>query len=194
MGCEVINPPVFLSEDEARQVIQEEAKRAGITFAADGGQIEGVKVPVTDSQAFLQELKTDDSRAVSRRGPRTKVQDLAIDGRDAKRKIGYEFVSEADFKAWEEPSGASTLYDYDVRQAATALREGLAERKAEGVYAVFYDPAIGYQDAEQQMKNPLAAGEARWKAIPAQAKIMASGELRKQVRDFIAWLKAQGVI
>src|SRR5450759_3640970 len=30
-GCIAVNPPIFLSEDEARQVIVEEAKRAGIS-------------------------------------------------------------------------------------------------------------------------------------------------------------------
>jgi hypothetical protein len=32
-GCRAVNPPVFLSESEARQVIMDEAKRAGINFA-----------------------------------------------------------------------------------------------------------------------------------------------------------------
>ncbi len=48
-GCVAINPPVFLSEDEARKVIVEEAKRAGIEFTRDGRTIAKIEIP-TDSK------------------------------------------------------------------------------------------------------------------------------------------------
>ena len=44
-GCIAINPPVFLSEAEAREVVIEEAKRAGIHFVVGGPAIAGVTMP-----------------------------------------------------------------------------------------------------------------------------------------------------
>jgi hypothetical protein len=73
---------------------------------------------------------------------------------------------------------------------AQAVRAGLEQAKPAGAVAVFYDPIVGYSDVREN------AGEEKvdWQAVPEKAKMLARYELRQQVRDFIKWLKAQGVV
>jgi hypothetical protein len=165
-GCIVVNPPVFLTEAQARRVIAEEAAKAGIVFQADASRAE-IAVPKARG---------------SDRGPAPQDRvTLVLDGTEAKRHIAYEYVSDADFDAWS--GGArSTVRGYDTRAMAAGLREELAAERPAGAYGVFYDP-VG------------SIGDAAWtrddKAKPGPRS---EQQLRAQVKDFIAWLKAQGVI
>lgn len=68
-GCQAVNPPVFLSEEEARQVIVEEGKRAGIFFSPDSITLPDIKVPITNEWNTLKDAKT-------------KVHTLKLDGTD----------------------------------------------------------------------------------------------------------------
>jgi hypothetical protein len=189
-GCQAINPPVFLSEAEARQVIAEEAKKAGLSFAANAKRLQGVQVPVTDTQSSLREPSPGHPGGKAAPRPGTRRRSLVLDGFDSRRKVGYEFVSASDYDAWEEPHKMrSTVSLYEVRGAAATLQEGLTTAKPEGTYAVFYDPAARYEDPAE--KQPWRVP---WERRAQEANKTAREELRKQVRDFLAWLKAQGVI
>jgi hypothetical protein len=178
-GCVVVNPPVFLSEDEARQVIVEEGRRAEISFAADVQTIPHVYGPVTEPYALGEKRKMQ-----------REVRPLQLDGTDAQRKIAYEYVSRSDFRAWQDYGGRFYIYrdgrffvrlfevssvsSYDTQKAADVLRDGLVRAKPKGTYAVFYDPMVSWNGANAQ-ESPHE-------------------NLRGQVRDFIEWLKAEGVI
>jgi len=132
-GCIVVNPPVFLSEEEARQVITEEAKRLGLTFTSDSPTLEGVQVPITDRYAF------DDGPA------RWRKTTLVLDGEDARHKVAYEFVSEQDLDAWETRFHGivSTVSHYNLLGTAILLGQGLAKSEPEPRVGIFYEPGIG---------------------------------------------------
>lgn len=180
-GCRVISPPVFLSEDEAVEVIRNEAKRAGITFAKSGKILSKVELPTAPREYGNKQP----ARPV-------KAQSIALDGTDAKRNISFEYVSRDDLVEWQgDPSKnpASSVYSYNVGGAAKDLRAGIAKAKAVGSYAVFYDPVASIKDS----RDPLAG----WAERPGAATVgteEARKDLREQVKDFIKWLKAQGVI
>jgi len=183
-GCVAVNPPLFLSEDEAREVIMQELQRPPypkLKMTADGRTLADFPVPETSDQAWHDEkLKLG-----------TKKQDLALDGWDAKHNIGYEYVSEADFKAWTKRGGMmSTVSVFDMANTAKRLQASIAAVKPEGTIAVFYDPMIGYQDAQRDEKD----GNRDWQQRQDDARMIARYVLRLQVRDFIAWLKAEGAI
>jgi hypothetical protein len=172
-GCEAVNPPVFLSEDEARQVIIEEAKRAGLTFTTEAPELKKVAIPVTNEGMGEQKPKNTD-------GP------LKLDLYAKKQKVAVEYVSQDDFKAWEGKDGGprSSVSSVDILDAATRLRDGLEKAKPAEMVGVLYDP----------MSRVNYDGKKDWKDSEADAKVAAREELRKQVKDFMAWLKAQGVI
>jgi len=126
-------PTYFLTEEEARQVVVEEGKRAGIDFAADGLALPDIALPVT----YRQDPGGPEQPADTRHGP------LVLDGADAKRQIAYEYVSQGDFAAWEGKSEIhSTAWEENLQAAAKGLRDGLAAAKPAGAFGVFYDPIV----------------------------------------------------
>lgn len=188
-GCVAVNPPVLLSEAEARQVIAEEAKRAGINFTPTSRRLE-VRVPITTT-------------IPGRESSRTRRGGVVLDGHDKLKHISYEFVSSKDFDSWEKRGLLDNFYrttasSRDILGAAETLRESLVNAGPSGAYAVFYDPCCGPRDVNPQYKpfpphpdTDYKAWRAKWQA---RTKDLARDELRAQVRDFIKWLKAQGVI
>jgi hypothetical protein len=174
-GCVSTAAPVFLTEDEARQVITEEAAKAGIHFEKSKTAIR-VERPVTDSGSGLSyDLRT--------RKPKTRKSSLVLDGTDAMRNLSFEFVSNKDYDEWETEVkvSVSSISSVNIEGAAEILQAGLTNAVKEGHVAVIYDPMYS-GSYDKYGHNEQAA---RKKSLDA---------LREQVRDFIAWLKAQGVI
>lgn len=181
-GCRVINPPVFLSEDEAIEVIRDEAKRAGVTFAKSDKTLPKIEL-ATVPRGYGDKQP---ARPV-------KAQSIALDGTDAKRSISFEYVSREDLVKWQgDPSEnpSSSVYSYNVGGAAKDLRAGLAKSKPAGTYAVFYDPVGTQKNDRSTSSNCYALQGGALMAGTEEAR----NDLRAQVKDFIKWLKAQGVI
>ena len=179
-GCKVINPPVFLSEDEGRQIVIDEAKRAGIRFTEDVKAVSNVRLPVTDMFNHRYD-KSGNPLPPSV----TKVGTLKLDGTDTKRNLSFEFVSERDFKDMESDDHMiwSSVQSYDLQGLAKGVRNGLARIKPDGHIGVFYDPV---------RLDTSRSGSKKINALTSEKS--AEETLRQQVRDFIKWLKAEGVI
>ncbi|MBP7402856.1 MAG: hypothetical protein KBA30_09590 [Clostridia bacterium] len=96
---------------------------------------------------------------------------ISLDGYDPALGIGFEFVSGEDLREWNSGLWSSIIARYDFK--------GTAERLAEAVpgTAVFYDPGRDEEDPEFIMTRDHLIED-----------------LRAQVRDFLDWLAAQGVI
>ena len=91
-----------------------------------------------------------------------------------------EFVSTDDIKDWRSnPRSISTVDEYDLK--------GTAQRLADCTdnVAVFYDPtADDYREFTGSNEESYVES----------SKEKSLEELREQVRDFLQWLKGQGVI
>ena len=184
-GCKIINPPVFLSEDEARKVIADEAKRAGLTFLKDTRTATGVGVPVISNKG-----KTG-----------WETQPLDLDGVDEKHNIAFEFVSLDDSYEWRAKGEAwYSVGNHNLQDLAKQLRHGLSKAKPGGTLAVFYDPFIGPSAVDMRFasKDDYEAASQDWLGkrdrLQEMQKRLSREQLRLQVKDFIKWLKAQGVI
>jgi len=192
-GCIAVNPPVFLSEEEARSVITDEARKAGLDFAPDALTVKQTRLPVTNPFAFLAQI---DSRMKEPERP-VKVGEVVLDGYDRKRQVAYEYVSHNDFDVWVDKTTKlqSSVYEYDLKGTADVLRVGLAAASPSTYISVFYDPVSA---PPERKGRKLPATDAEWKTVWEKRKAAAcqisEQQLREQVRDFIAWLKAQGVI
>lgn len=197
-GCVVVNPPVFLSEDEARQVVQDEAKKAGVDFATDSLTLKSVSVPITDKFAFLD--NNDKGKSGENQPPKVNIlrRDIQMDGYERKRNIAYEIVTQKDFTDWENKERANfcTVSSYDFKTTAERLGNGLARTEGDTIVAVFYEPAASspptatWPGKDASKKDRKAFWQERKKA----SKELGEKQLRQQVRDFMEWLKAQGVI
>ena len=196
-GCRVINPPVFLSEDEAAKVIQDEARRAGINFSKDGRKLPNIEMP-TNARLEIVTKKDGTTEWV----PKTDMQvlpSLSLDGFDKKRNIAYEFVSKQDLHAWQTGvTDMGSVGREDLITTAKALASGIAKTKPGGAFGVFYEPLTSWEEARKKAGLP-ASGKgndfnAQEKVMKAAANEIVREQLRAQVKDFIKWLKAQGVI
>lgn len=177
-GCESVAPPVFLSEEEALQVIREEAAARGVQFGSGTSHPVSAELPVTQlAPSFGSE---DDNKK-----QKTKKGTLTPDGWDETLGIGFEFVSKKDVSEWRDENGLmASVESYDMKGAAVTLAENNRN------IAVFYDPGedwsrygeLNWSDWEENEKKA------------AQMREDNIALLREQVREFLAWLAAQGII
>jgi hypothetical protein len=174
-GCVAITPPVYLSEDEAAQIIREEAATRGVSFT-ETKSIDGV-FPAT----YFYSQGTE--------GTATWTGTLELDGFDADLGIGFEFISKDDITAWETHETQWISWtSYDMKGTAGRLAKVVRNT------AVFYDPGA---EAGSMGTIPNGGQEAYQKAIDeyvATQTALARENLRDQVRDFLDWLAAQGII
>ena len=168
-GCESVAPPVFLSEEEAMQVIAEECAAQGIDISGEK-TISGTFPATSTLPEAISGGESD----------KTYTGELTLDGYSEDLGIGVEFVSTDDILDWQADTGmAATVEQYNLK--------GTAQRLADCTdnVAVFYDPtADDYRDFTGSNEESYVEN----------GKAQSLEELREQVRDFLQWLKAQGVV
>ncbi|MCX7747283.1 MAG: hypothetical protein N2645_10385 [Clostridia bacterium] len=205
-GCVSVLPPAFLSEDEAYQVIREEMQRYGIEIKDGDHKIKDTWIPDTNIYPrFDNGVIEPDDQNNEKDGGVTKVKvvakpksekeeyhidDLQLDGYDKDKKIGFEFVSTHDYISWKKDQSGitSSVESYNLLSAAKTLRNGLGENVKGETIAVFYDP-IASMPVDDMMSDKTSAEE-KVKKI----KELSTENLREQVKDFLNWLKAEGII
>lgn len=197
-GCVAVNPPVLLSEDEAFQVIRDEAKRTGIRFVRNGCTLSNVNVPCStrfqgwlEPETFVESPAgttptTPDSIRYAYQYQIGELRDLVLDGYDSTLRIAIEFISLEDYRAWKQPKPpksyelTSSFNIIDICSTAVKFQNATNNDSLHTTLGVFYDPMCRDSWGERD--------GTRW------AREASKEDLRLQVRDFIAWLKAQGII
>jgi len=121
--------PIFLPEDEARLIIVEELKKAGLDITPDRPKLIAVSYALKDP-------KTEEVHR--------EQHDLVLDGEDAERHVAYEYLSQDDWAKsllWENAS-------FQMREALSVMpayagvtRTAIAETRPDDRIAIFYDPA-----------------------------------------------------
>ncbi len=180
-GCMSIAPPAFLSESEAQVVIREIVKEEGITFQRDQVQLKKIGIPVTH-------VMTDTVLPY-----KVKRGTLMLDGADEEKKVAFEYISMADIENWaDDPKNmSSSVSSYDFIGAAKALSESLGKADTDMAVAVFYDPSYPYNDETRKIMKECGDD---YQAMERKLRELAREDLKKQVLDFIAWLKSEGII
>lgn len=158
-------PPKVITEDSAFWIIQEEAGKQGLRFEKTGKILKEALLPE-------RSMQPDNSLYESPK-PQSSLQ---LDGYDAALDIAYEYVSREDSAQWNSKNTivTETAAIAQMKEDARELLKGLKGNTGNTIVAVFYDPADeidGKKDFDQIQED-----------------------LRQQVRDFIAWLKAQEII
>jgi hypothetical protein len=175
-GCDSVAPPVFLSEEEARQVIREEAEARGVHFTGTLA-IEGDQFPETS-------LLPEEGKPLG-----TWKGMLELDGYDPDLGIGFEFVSSSDVESWAPEGERSGILDvWNMKDTAERLSQVVQNT------AVFYDPGADYEAVKFNWHSENDDYKTRLAQYTAEQKEIMIEELREQVRDFLAWLAAEGVI
>ncbi len=195
-GCVVVSPPVFLSEEEAIQVITEELGRHGLSFPERNLEVDSVRPPlrmktydwVEDPNGKSTRKQPDGSRVRGNfveRVEETPGGAFSMDARDPERNVGFEFVSRRDYPDLGGVLGSSTVQKYDLAGVSRELAESMAKSGDSRLkFGVFYDPMSRFDfsaDEDYEVTRKRVEDEAR-------------ELLKKQVADFVDWLKGQGAI
>jgi len=194
MGCEMVVPPVYLSEQEALAIIRGAAEAAGLMF--------GDAPPGYVATSNRVDGKGKNDRYTLGDGS------VGLDLYDAKAGVAAAFITMRGATVQYDGWGMS-ISDHKPRELAELSAADFAKQKGDLTVGLFYDPGNGgqelYDEFSQKMQelyenyaNDSAKHEEKWREIIAEyeAKIRAyqAEQLRAQVLDFIEWLQAQGII
>jgi len=191
IGCVVMAPPVFLTEEDALQVIQDELSKAGIELTSQ--RIVLSEVPI---KARIERYERKGNEGITRVEEGEPATPLKLQLADPKRHVGIEFVGQANYHAVGGASSMSTVHSYDFKDRANFVAQQV-RAKSRGLYVgVLYDPAVPVPQlqltSEQWKDRDLV--QRRYKEAGEQGRASAREDLRKQVRDLAAWLKQQGAV
>lgn len=187
-GCVVVAPPVFLSEEEALQVIREELAKVGVTLG-EGMPLADVKVEYEDPESRIAFANDDWLGDV----PRSTVQPADLSALDRNRRVGVSYITTKDYDQYR--GGVfSTVTSWNTRDLAQKVADSVREQARRDLYVgVFYDPMESWDFDDVASAKPDEEESESWKSrfdkVEAAAKRRSRDQLRKQVRDFVAWLQ-----
>jgi len=175
IGCVVESPPVLISEDEARKIIFAALKAENIDFSiTETPVLKFDALPIANGCFDEKDLKT---------AKKAKIE-IKMDGYNAKNNLAIEYVSANVYNKFKTDEGCeSTLLGFSTKYAAELIRNELITQGNINA-AVFYDPLI---KVEFKKKEKF---ETTWKNV----NNMAREQLLEQVKDFIDWIKKEGII
>lgn len=227
-GCIVVNPPSYLSEEDARYIIEEELKKEGIVFDKKNVRIDEIVFSPQPEDDLTESDEDSDNRGKNKsqinflkRHDKKEAIPLIIDGYSTRFKLAYEFVSSNEYHMLCGSTNISSLESVNTIEASENLREIL---KTYGKLntVVFYDPLCYPVEKEpykrhrykenydpydlQKIENEIKQKDDLYDnektsereddlIIFNERSISNSREmLRKQVRDFVLWIKEQGYL
>ena len=194
-GCVAMNPPVFLAEDEAVELIKRELEKAGLKLSYE--------VILKDVPQPTAEMKYNyKQRQYSK--PELSKRCYEFDLVDQDKSIYIEYLSKNDYRKWFPTR--STADSYNFPQSATLLADSFKMHDSETpkIFGVFFDPLAyvdrRYRDSttsglSQEQIHLLEREEKRYKRkeelnIIEQAKF----KLKRQIAYFIETLRKEGII
>jgi len=175
IGCVVESPPVFISEDEARKIIFTALKAENIDFSITETPLLKFDAPPIANACF------DEKRLMNAKKAKIEIK---MDGYNAKNNLAIEYVSADDYNKFMTDEGCeSLLRGFATKYAAELIRKELIAQGNVNA-AVFYDPMT---KIEFKRKEKF---ETTWKNV----NMLAREQLLEQVKDFIDWIKKEGII
>jgi hypothetical protein len=202
-GCVAISPPCYLTEEEARLVIEDEFRKENIIFNEHDKKIEGIII--------LKGIQPENHNTLIQSPnifEKKEVCEFSFDGFSTKDLIGYEFISLLSSKRTNDYSdiidakytctasvenviGCAEYLSYQLKRSPKKVKTG-----------IFYDPLPKQDEIPNQ---PLCSGEVRlekslddykkdYEKIKKVSKDHSKSLLRLQVQDYIKWAKEKGDI
>jgi hypothetical protein len=186
-GCVVVSPPVFLSAEEALQVIKEGRAKEGIQLGA-GLPLGEVTVEHIDPWRQANEQWMGKER-------QTITKPVQLAGVDREQRVGVEFISVRDCHRFSGPA-MSTVSSYDTKDLAKKLGEEIRDQCEQDLrVGLFYDPleSWSFEDATKASDETDEQEDfrARFERLEETAKDKSKALLRRQAQAFVTWLKKQ---
>jgi hypothetical protein len=211
-GCVVLSPPIFLSEEEAMQIVKEELAKHGVTLAS--GPV--LKDLIIAPRRMRQLDHDEKSKKIV--PDKENAAPLHVTGMDEKKLIAIKFICETNYAklGGVNPhrvdvvdrdgnligASMSTVRLYDFKDAAEYVAaEAKKQGKQQLFFGVFYDPfsreasPFSHEPPARTAKNGEKVDlKAERERREKQAKQESEKQLREQAQDFAAWLKKQKAI
>ena len=202
MGCMMIVPPVFLSEEEALAIIKSSAEDNGLIFEAEPPEY----VATNNKPKEKSQYSWENPKYVLGGG------NVGLDLYDAQKGIASAFISMEEAETLPDPSSIKSYHPYEL---AGLTVEDFSQQRGDISVGVFYDPGIDwdnekykklYDEYNSQMSeisgtydeaNPdeyTRKSNEILSEYETDVKALIGEQLRAQVRDFIEWLQGQGII
>lgn len=169
-------PPVYISEDEALQVIVDEMAAHGVRLSVRDVELDEVIIKGARRerrQDWITGNQSTDMTEIS--GP------LELDLVDARLDVGVEYIDPSD--TWPL-GGGRAAGGSGPKSVAQSVAQAVNKQGRGGYFGALY-----YPGEEIRAVPPGATRE-----LSEQRKAECERLLRIQIRGFIDWLKAQGVI
>ncbi|OGF48377.1 MAG: hypothetical protein A2231_10275 [Candidatus Firestonebacteria bacterium RIFOXYA2_FULL_40_8] len=207
IGCIVTAPPVFISEADAREIIEEECRKAGLTFDKHDFEVKDVAVRERNErliEVYVNEkegkeknkkLTEEDKKRLEWYIERMQGKMLKLDGYNSKIGFGYEFISNEEYNDVDSMRDEndkldlvemSTVTEFNMKKAGQKLRNVL-RKNGKFPSVVFYDPLVNMLD-DLGVKKDLSWADRR-KITGEKSRNL----LRAQVLDFIDWYKTNNL-
>lgn len=186
-GCVVVAPPVFLSEEEALQVIREELGKGGVDASQTSFAVPGVKIKPT----------VGDFRRTGEKSEYVPPSEkpLQASAADPRKKVAVKFLSRQNYHQLGGATSLSTVQVYDLRTAAKSVAETVRkDGRAKVYFGAFYDPCGYAKPKDDSPTTDPKVWQQRYEAAAKTSKAESERLLRLQVQDFVKWLQAQGAI
>ena len=173
-GCVVVNPPAFLSEEEAMEVISDELGKVGIDL--------------TEQDVLIRTLhynKSEYDREKRAMIETPAQEEYRADAIDRQKHVAVEFWTSRDDLHFRPPMESAGSHNFS--EALKDIPKQLKPSDEDLYVATFYDP----------MTTPLFPQPTKEPGDPDQAAVeppTSKEHLRAQVKDFVDWLQGQGVI
>jgi len=198
IGCVMIAPPVFLSEQEAVAIIKSEAETAGLEFTAKPPDYTSQNNKTHEESTWENEYVLGDGN-------------IGLDLYDNEKNVAVTYISmnEAEEKYLPNKDGltmGSSVTSYRAKELAGLTIEDFAKQQGNITIGVLYEPGIDWENDEYQkiideyykVFDESGTSEKSWEEADTEyrnnIKALSEEELREQVRDFIEWLQGQGII
>jgi len=181
IGCIVSSPPVFISEDEARKIIFTALKEENIEFST-------TNTPVLKFSFFP--IDYDYSKKGNHKNVKKETIEIKTDGYNAKNNLVIEYVSYNVYNKFKTDymDEYSSVQVISTKVVAERIRnELIAQNKFNAV--VFYDP-IAYEERREVDMLSLLDKNPPHVDLPHPSR----DQLKEQVKDFIEWIKKEGII
>lgn len=186
IGCVVMTPPAFLSEEEALVVIKDELSKHGILFNKEKILLNEVSILPPKEAEFESLIKVLPYLDMIEGKPTP----LEIDLQNSEKVINVEYICKEEFDKYDGARISSTVSSYNTKKNAMHVRDQIQLVAKEGIFGVFYDPMPDL--VRRRITHP--AYNEQGELIPRKPNEESVNLLREQVQDFAQWLKEQGVI
>ena len=204
-GCVATAAPVYLSEDDAMDLIKTELEKVGLKLKRSV-EIDGLQIPDSSTKQKARpgndiDLDEDEKPRIKNLVEGSYTFDLGTED----KSVVVKFLSWDDFSKWKnEPSGPKfSITSYDFAWLAAQVRDSFSRRAAGEpvVIGLFFEPVVYPGSSDEFVNQGLTMMQERFAteqflAVQTNAQTpeeLAIEKLRRQVLHFVEYLQKEGI-